>query len=113
MPVSKLKKVVFPAPLGPITLTISPEAIENSSPCTALSPPNDFPSSLVLRRIMLQFQVVTSFASGPEPLRPAHHDENQRQAKNKIAPTHELGSEQISQQLRHQHHDRDAKQRAR
>src|SRR5436305_12031216 len=40
MPVTRLKSVVWPAPFGPITLTISPSATSKSRPETQASPPN-------------------------------------------------------------------------
>src|SRR5690348_17191331 len=42
MPVIKLKTVVFPAPLGPITLTICRGQILRSTSCTAARPPKYF-----------------------------------------------------------------------
>src|SRR5271157_841333 len=41
MPVMRLKSVVFPAPFGPMTATISPSATSRLAPFTALKPPND------------------------------------------------------------------------
>ena len=40
MPVRQLKKVVFPAPLGPIRPTISPGWMSRSTLLTAVRPPN-------------------------------------------------------------------------
>jgi len=39
-PVNTLKNVVFPAPLGPITLTILPASMVSDTSLTAVSPPN-------------------------------------------------------------------------
>ena len=46
IPVTRLKKVVFPAPLGPMTLTTSPSSTCSSKPLMARRPPNALFSSL-------------------------------------------------------------------
>jgi hypothetical protein len=46
-PVIRLKKVVLPAPFGPMTLTISPSSTLRFTPSTARRPPNDRPSSSI------------------------------------------------------------------
>src|SRR5229473_626389 len=45
-PVIKLKNVLFPAPLGPITAVSEPSAKLNVISSAALTPPNDFESAL-------------------------------------------------------------------
>src|SRR5690242_8745243 len=41
-PFSMLKQVLLPAPLGPISASISPGARVKETPCTARTPPKDF-----------------------------------------------------------------------
>ena len=48
MPVNKLKKVVFPAPFGPIIPMISPPSIDMLTPETAYTPPKDLDRLLTL-----------------------------------------------------------------
>src|SRR5690242_5172319 len=45
-----LKAVVFPAPLGPMTATISPSPAVRLTPSSAVSPPNAMERSSTIRR---------------------------------------------------------------
>ncbi len=47
--VNKLKQVVFPAPLGPISACMAPRSIAKFTLFTAMKPLNDFVRSSVLR----------------------------------------------------------------
>jgi hypothetical protein len=51
-PLTMLKVVDLPAPLGPISASNSPGARSKLMPSTAFTPPKDLPSSLTLRRLM-------------------------------------------------------------
>ena len=48
-PVIMLKRVVFPAPFGPMTPRISPCFISNDIPPKATSPPKCFQTSLIVK----------------------------------------------------------------
>src|SRR5204863_3381240 len=50
-PVSMLKKVVLPAPLGPIRLTMRSRGIVKSTSSVATSPPNSFRTFSATRRL--------------------------------------------------------------
>src|SRR5262245_55628025 len=52
-PVSMLKNVVLPAPLGPIRLTIEPPGMVKSTSSTATRPPNSLRSSSAWRRSLM------------------------------------------------------------
>lgn len=45
-PVIRLKRVVFPAPFGPMTATTSPSFTDRLASLTALKPPKDFLSEV-------------------------------------------------------------------
>src|SRR5687768_12541529 len=48
-PVTRLKKVDLPAPLGPMMATISRDPMVRLTPATAVKPPNDLPTSWTWR----------------------------------------------------------------
>src|SRR5437868_79021 len=92
-PVSMLKKVVFPAPFGPIRLTIDPVGTVKSTSSTATRPPNSFRRSSVLSstsgtgalRVVQRLVVHSLIKHGgdprarDQPLRPdEHHDHDDR-----------------------------------
>jgi hypothetical protein len=52
-----LKKVVFPAPLGPMIETIARRGIENSTSLTAIRPPNALVTSCAVRILSDPFWV--------------------------------------------------------
>src|SRR6266516_4256442 len=86
-----LKKVVFPAPLGPIRLTTSPRGIVKSTSSVATSPPNSlrtfsatrrFPFSLLMLHVVQRRVGNALVELGPpartrdQPLGPDQHDEH-------------------------------------
>ena len=50
-PVSWLKKVVLPAPFGPISATIAPRGMTKSMSSEAMSPPNSFRTFVATSRL--------------------------------------------------------------
>src|SRR5664279_277709 len=61
----QLKRVDFPAPFGPMTLTISPSATEKSMSWFAASPPNHFETPFNSRQI---FSLILFFTYAGNPL---------------------------------------------
>src|SRR5437016_12371123 len=53
-PVIRLKRVVFPEPLGPMRPTISPSSTRSARSCTARRPPKSFVRPSVSRSDILQ-----------------------------------------------------------
>src|SRR6185503_1580009 len=52
-PAMTLKNVVFPAPFGPMRLTIEPSGITKSTPATATSPPNCLVTARASRTLLI------------------------------------------------------------
>src|SRR5262244_4275760 len=86
-PVSRLKKVVFPAPFGPITECSEPSSTSMVTPLTAVSAPKDFVRRSVLMRGIGPYRGGRPACSAPRPeARPRldhsapeeehHHDES-------------------------------------
>src|SRR5581483_8174296 len=92
-----LKKVVLPAPFGPIRPTIDPRGIEKSTRSTATSPPNVLVTARASRRRSLPFtaaparswrlgrfrtQLCAAGAAREQTGRTQEHHQHQRQTKD-------------------------------
>src|SRR5690625_2276838 len=96
-----LKTVVFPAPLGPMMLTISPRSTWKSTPSTARSPPNSIVRFSTSRSVTLatsdphaappligagsearqpHFQPSGLGTTAQEPIRSENHDDDEKRA---------------------------------
>src|SRR5436190_17271935 len=89
-PVSMLKNVVFPAPFGPIRLTIAPCGTVNETSSTATRPPNSLRRRSVWRStsgtgdlVVVERLVVHALMelrrpprAGDQPLGPEEHDDD-------------------------------------
>src|SRR5438445_11020561 len=82
-PLSKLKSVVLPAPLGPMTECSEPSSTANVTALTATRAPKDFVSRSVLTRGM-----TPRLVSGPcidDPAAKKHHHDDEGYAEQKRA----------------------------
>src|SRR6266542_185390 len=88
-----LKKVVLPAPFGPIRLTIEPCGMVKSTSSTATRPPNSFRSSStrrrsamsgVVERRVLDADLELGFppSAGYQPLGPEEHHHHEDDAED-------------------------------
>src|SRR5690349_13134467 len=96
MPVTQLKNVVLPAPLGPMRATISPCRMSRSTPSTARRPPKLMHSCRTSRILSMEtlarlgrvFEAVEFVAPpdvGDEPLGAEDHHEDHDRAEQQHA----------------------------
>src|ERR1039457_4564850 len=87
LPVMALKKVVFPAPFGPMTERISPSLTWMETPVSAFSPPNSTERFSVVRMSFCGIFFVFHFQGyGPAaeyPVRAENHERYHHPAENK------------------------------
>lgn len=88
-PLRRLRSVLFPAPLGPITARISPALTERSSPLNALKPLNRSESKLLSRMVpilCLPFRAKRFLIVWYQTLRTKSHHEDHQKAVKKHPP---------------------------
>ena len=96
MPVITLNSVVLPAPLGPITLTISCSSTWRSSSCSARSPPKEWRDLVELEQRRHQIDLDAWRAEQSLGPRRHHHDEDRTSIMIAVVPELEISS--VSQQ---------------
>src|SRR5437667_552336 len=85
-PESRLKTVVFPAPLGPMRPTISPSATVRSSPSTARRPPKRLESPRTSSRLSARSSTIARGAPGSGALgQEEHHGDEERAVHDQMA----------------------------
>src|ERR671931_9217 len=102
MPVTTLKKVVFPAPLGPIRAVIDPSRTSSVAPLTARTPPKRLTTASVSSSTLPFLRAPSPLTStsltedhllalAEHPLGPERHQQDQKQARDEEAERRDLG----------------------
>ena len=109
-PVIRLKKVVFPAPFGPIKERSSLSSRKKSTRSTAINPPKYFARPRVSSIIDFYHQKMPVFYKTHDSLASEQHDQNKKQPDQQVPEVLKLGPQEILQIRNDQCPDETSKQ---